>query len=578
MPTFNIPGVPKPVNFPDTMTQAEIDAAIMHDFPQAAAAVAAPTVAAEVSPAAKNIRAFFGAPADVGMGIGQTLGSAAQLIEHATDALIPAGNPIGDAIRTGSSAEDYNSWLRDKYTRYTDPESQPVASGLGRGVGQALSLIPAAPAVAAVSAPGLIGSAAGGSLSGVLSGLATPLYDTQRGDPNFWGNKGMQVGKDAAFGAVAGPAITLAGNALSPVLDKGVQLLRDAKIRLTPGQALGGFWNNLEEKIGGVIPGVGDLIRNRRFDSIKDFNVAKYNDALSPFGVEYQQLMPSGEVGRPGVKAVGDFLSKKYDAALDISGPATLDNQFKGDMAQLAMMVPDAHTGDFIKAINRTINDHVTPAGTITPSVARDAESELGRLFAQYKGSGSGNEREYAFALAQAQANLRSLMGRYNPEARAITDAANEGWKTIVQMERAAAGPGARDGIFTPAQYYSSTKAGDTTVRDRASGRGDAWGQDLTDAANRILPNKVPDSGTAGRLVAAGGAGALLHGFGFASPSMLAGTAAAATAYAPGVNQFLTKMVAGQRPLPLVTLADLLRSGAPYAGLAAPASSQLSGP
>ena len=28
MPPFNIPGVPKPVNFPDTMSQAEIDAAI----------------------------------------------------------------------------------------------------------------------------------------------------------------------------------------------------------------------------------------------------------------------------------------------------------------------------------------------------------------------------------------------------------------------------------------------------------------------------------------------------------------------------------------------------------------------
>lgn len=578
MPTFNIPGVDKPVNFPDTMSQSEIDAAIMRDFPQAAQAPASPPGAApaeEVSPAAKYLRNAFGPQLDMGMGIGQTLGSAAQLLEHGTDALIPAGNVIGDAIRKGPSAEDFNAWLQRQYTHFTDPESEPIASGLGRGAGQALTMLPLAPAIAAVSAPGYIGAATGGAASGGLNALATPLYDTQRGDPNFAAKKLWQVGGDMATGAIAGPVLTAAGNVISPVLDKGVQLLRDAKIRLTPGQAAGGMWNDFEEKLMSV-PGIGDMIRNRRFDSIKDFNVAKYNDAISPFGITYKDLDPEMKVGRPGIAAVTRYLGDKYDQALARSGPAIVDTQFRNDLQQLLSMVPEAHRKDFISATDNYINNSITPAGTLTPTAARRAESELGNLYSEYMGSASGDDRIYARALAQAQANVRTLMGRYNPEARAITDAANEGWKTVVQMQTAGKGAGARDGIFTPAQYYSATVRNDKTVRDSASAMGKAWGQDLTDAANRILPNKVPDSGTVPRALVAAGATALAHGAGYVSPPMLLGGALAAGAYAPGVNQFLTKMMVGQRPLPLVTLADLMRSAAPYAGLAIPAAGQVS--
>jgi hypothetical protein len=57
---------------------------------------------------------------------------------------------------------------------------------------------------------------------------------------------------------------------------------------------------------------------------------------------------------------------------------------------------------------------------------------------------------------------------------------------------------------------------------------GDALMQDIATAGQNVLPNKIPDSGTAGRLglgILAGG------GVGYLSPIALAGGALAAGAY-----------------------------------------------
>ena len=507
-------------------------------------------------------RAVLGPMLDVGMGVKQAWDSGAQLLEHGVEGAIPAGTAVGDWLRNRSSAETENQKTLDFYNQIARPQDQPTTAAIGRGAGQALVTSPITPA----GGPGLFRAAGVGAGMGGLVGLLTPDYNTRPDDPNFLANKAATVSKDALIGAGFGPAVTIAGNAISPVVGAGVKMLRDAGVRMTPGQAAGGMWNAAEDKLMGL-PFIGDLIRGRRYDSIVDFNKAIYDKALAPFGIEYQ-----GPVGHEGIKQVGDFLSSQYELALSKSVPSVVDNEFRSGMGRLVTLVPSALRDDFIGVIKRTVGDNITPAGTLTPSVARAADSELGRLYAQYKGSSVGSEREYASALFEAQQQLRDLVGKYNPEAAPITSAANAGWRTLVQMENAGALKGAADGVFTPSQFLGAVKKSDTTVRDRAMSRGEAFNQEFADTANRLLPNKVPDSGTVARGLfnalaasAATGSGALAH----VTPAGWLGGGAAALAYAPKVNPFITSMMTAERPEAMVTLGDLLRRGAPYAALTA---------
>jgi hypothetical protein len=47
---------------------------------------------------------------------------------------------------------------------------------------------------------------------------------------------------------------------------------------------------------------------------------------------------------------------------------------------------------------------------------------------------------------------------------------------------------------------HRAVKAGDRTKDNRAFSEGEALFQDLTSAGKSVMPNKIPDSGTAGRM------------------------------------------------------------------------------
>ena len=125
---------------------------------------------------------------------------------------------------------------------------------------------------------------------------------------------------------------------------------------------------------------------------------------------------------------------------------------------------------------------------------------------------------------------MRQLFARNNPEAADLIRAADNGWATLVQMENAGAMLGAKNGLFTPAQFLNAVKRSDHSLRDRTFAHGDALNQDLAAAAKEVLPSSVPDSGTAGRLLLAE-----LPKF-LASPHLWPASIAALPYMAPGLN------------------------------------------
>jgi hypothetical protein len=111
----------------------------------------------------------------------------------------------------------------------------------------------------------------------------------------------------------------------------------------------------------------------------------------------------------------------------------------------------------------------------------------------------------------------------------------------------------------------------DGTIRKNAYARGDALMQDLSDAGKSIMSSRIPDSGTAGRAMAAGlgGAGAALI-----NPNLLLGVGAATLPYLPYTNR-LAAAALGMRPQAAQGIADQVRRIGPAVGiLAGPAAYQ----
>lgn len=504
----------------------------------------------------------LGLMADMGMGTRQVLDAAAQLAARGAEAVTSPDSGVGKWAREQrGKTETVNQEALDTYTERFAPEGRGAAADIARGFGQAAATLPVTPAI---KAGGLIKGIVTGAGLGAESGALTPVYGA--GDnADFASKKGRQMGEGAAAGAVGSAVLTGAAKALSPIVEAAQQTLAKANIRMTPGQALGGLAKSIEDKATSI-PLVGEAINSSRRAGIEDFNKAVYGKALEPFGDEGAAVVKASRAGREGITKVGDFLSAKYEDALARSVPNVVDDGFRAGLTEITAMVPRGMRDDFTDIVQRSILQKVTPGGTLTPSVAKSAESELGRLAAGYRGSSVESERQLGSALREAQSQLRDLVARNNPEVAPQVQAANQGWRTLVQMENAGAMLGAKDGIFTPAQFLNAVKKSDTSVRDRQFARGDAFNQEFATAADKVLPNKYPDSGTAGRmfagLTAAGGIGAI-------NPAALGAAGVGALAYAPGVNTLVSKAMTAQRPDSVMRLGDLARQSSPLAALLA---------
>jgi hypothetical protein len=465
------------------------------------------------------------------------------------------------ARTTGLGVEDTERVNREALADYQQrfrPDLRPAASAIGRGAGQALA---AAPLMPALPAGGMIAGAAGGAATGAAAGALTPVYEV--GD--FWMQKGRQAGESAAVGGVLGAAGGAVGKALSPNLAPGAQALHDKGVNLTPGQAFGGMTKGVEDRLSGF-PIIGDLVRSAQFRSIKDFDRAIYAKAVEPFGEEGARVAARAEAGNAGIAQIGDFLSSKYQSVLP-KMRVGIDGQFVQDMGKLATMakeLPEGQQAQFVAILkNQLVERGLQPGKVISGETMKLADSELGRIAAVYKSSSNPDHRLLSDAVRQAQENLRNLVGRQNPDTKPIVDAANEGWRTLAQMERAGALVGAKDGVFTPAQFLSAgVKRGDKTVRHRGFARGEAWNQEIAQTADRILPNKVPDSGTAGRGLLGLAATGALH-----MPSAAA-LSAASVPYLPGVGPLMMNLLT-QRPQAIRDMGAGVRSLAPYLGLLA---------
>lgn len=428
-----------------------------------------------------------------------------------------------------------------------------LPGGALKGASYLPQLAKAAPALSAVAkATTVPNSIKGAAALGAAQGAVQPVATDD--------SRLLNIGLGAAGGA-AGQAIPKGiARVVRPQTSPEVQALMREGVTPTPGQILGGGFQRLEEGFTSI-PYVGDVVKSGQLRAIEDLNRAAYNRALNPIGEKAGKA-----VGNEGIAAVGDKLSQAYERVLpklNVQLDADFGQALQG-VRQLAEELPDTQGKQFSKLFQARVLNKFSPEGTMNGETMKHVESDLGRLARQYRISNDPDQRLMGEAFTEVQSHLRELVMRNNPTEAPVLKKINEGWANYVRAETAAARIGAQEGVFSPAQLRSAVRATDKSVRKGAFARGEALMQDLAGPGQKVLGQKVPDSGTPFRALAAalaaGGVGGVTLGAGPA----LGGLGMAALYTKPG--QKLAASLLTSRPEFAGTLAELIKKPAPYLG------------
>jgi len=154
------------------------------------------------------------------------------------------------------------------------------------------------------------------------------------------------------------------------------------------------------------------------------------------------------------------------------------------------------------------------------------------------------------------------MVERNNPQYAGELRDINKAWAGFKRVERAASMGGAKEGVFTPSQLASAVKALDSSGGKRATARGQAMMQDIARKGEETIGSKYPDSGTAGRILTAMGAG----GAYFANPLLAAGEVGLAGLYGTKSGQKALMALIAKRPEMAKLVAEKLRAASLPAG------------
>jgi hypothetical protein len=127
--------------------------------------------------------------------------------------------------------------------------------------------------------------------------------------------------------------------------------------------------------------------------------------------------------------------------------------------------------------------------------------SAFGQQIRRLTTSPDADQQQLGEALDMARTALRDAAGRANPAEAERLSNINQGWASLVQVERAALT--GKNGVFSPNSYSNAVRATNNTTRRRGYARGEALNQDLADAASEVLPSDIADSGTGSRWASA---------------------------------------------------------------------------
>lgn len=504
------------------------------------------------------------------MGVTDPIHGGAQLLTHVLpDSVVDAGNKVNNwlADKTGLVAKLPEKNLTSLVTgqptgvdalvakRESDYQAKRAAAGESGFDGWRM-LGGVAPAVAMPAFGGatLPARVAAGAANGVVGGALEPVTDG-----NFADRKISQIKSGALFGGAVPVVASGVARAISPKasVNPDLALLKGEGVRPTIGQTLGGRWNALEEKAQSI-PILGDFISNARANALQQFNNAAVNRASSKVNTKVEGA------GQDAVAEAGDALSAAYDASKAAIGHFQLDGQAAqqlGNLKQMASSLQPREQKVFADAWQK-LGSEMSPNGSLTADAFKRIDSHLSDQAGKFGKSSDAYQQQAADALTELRRIINDNAMRANPDAAALKNAADAGWANLVRVEGAAKIAKNSNGVFTPGQLNTAIQQADRSVRGRAVARGSALMQDLSNAGQNVIGNKVPNSFTTDRALLAGGG----IGAGFVNPAIPAGLLGAGMLYTQPIQGLLTGAISA-RPKSAQAVAKALKDASPSFGL-----------
>lgn len=427
--------------------------------------------------------------------------------------------------------------FRENMSRYAgidDADRQDVP--VTRGVGQIAGAVVAPGAIASgrwiAAAPSMVSAAGRGAAVGAGYGAAYGAGTAEGGlAERAWGARqgamtGAAVGGPLAAGgrAVGGAIAGARGNMMTSPRSQAVQTLQDNGVFMTPGQRMGGLAGNIED-LAQRAPILGPAVRGARQRSVESLNRAVGNRALDPIG---EGVPANVGVGGEMVGHVQQRLGAEFDRAYSLVPQFTPDEQLGQGLARIGQAkadLPPAMQQQFDAIIGERLTRlGATPTGQQVGSI----RTELNGLAAGYLKSQDPAQQGLGRMLTEVADELDGAVSRASPEAGQILSNARQGYSDYIRLERASTAANGQP--FQPGQLASAVRTSDGSVRHGAVGRGEAPMQDLSAAAQQVLPGRFGNPGTADAVGLGGlGVGAVTEPV--TTAGIAGGLAVAATPY-----------------------------------------------
>lgn len=453
MPVINTPE--GPVNFPDTMSDAEIKEVLRKKFAPQKSAISGANVARA---AAQGLT--FGFADEIEAGLRYLVGPESYE-EELKDVRGEVKRFREEAPLAAFATEVVGSL----------PTALLGGAGIARAAGQ---LAGRAPAVARVLQAPVGAAAAEGVLGGAVYGAGAAEEDRLAG---------------AQTGAVLGG---LLGGGAAAALPKVTQAAREMirrDVPLTAGQALGGAPRAIEEAIS-ALPFAGKSVEKARGRAIGEYSRTATEDALSTVGLK----LPKGVTGSEAVDAGFNRMNVVYkDLApkLEVSDADSMRRVVKeaieasgvGESVVLSREAERALAKN-IENITRKLGRKKSLSGEMYHSIDKMIGSNASKL---NKPQTQPESQEVGRILREVQLAMRDELSRQNPKGGEALEAANKAYRSLINVEKAAYAAVRESGEFTPSQLLSKM----AQQQKRAAARGQVEGQEAVLAAQEIL-GKTP--------------------------------------------------------------------------------------
>lgn len=380
---------------------------------------------------------------------------------------------------------------------------------------------------------------------------ANSFYGGSRGAADA--EEGERLGgavKGSAIGAAIVPAVTVASRGaqgfMSSETRDAVNALVDDGVDLTSLQRMGA--GRAEEGLQSF-----PIVRGAREKAAASWVKSTVNSrVLAPLGLKLGKNVPAGT-------AANEAASKALQAAYQEVTPliqGTIDTPFVNGTRALkvaALALPDGKKfwSEMLPVEQALVKANSTFDGEgyrAAMSELREIEEGLAR---RYENSGERSALQMQRIVGKYKAQAKAMALRHvSPEVGKKLTALDKAYAHFVRIEDATNRALASGGKFSPAQLLTSGKKFDSSVRQTASARGKALGQEDTMNAVDVMGAKaVPENvnpwlAGASPLAIAGGASL--------SPATATGVGAAGAAlYAPGVKKIVQKLLLDRRADPI---------------------------